>query len=332
MYVDSSFRASNPSSINMSEDDGQPVDGTFGIDKLAIWYPLHAISDFGQVSAHRRERSVADLGYSLRVRCTSGDTRAAMLRAEFNPSRMLDADGSSLASAADAVACAEVVRYHLQCLGFHPADSLDRTTIVRLDLTRDFLVSDPQVWISTLAPHRVKQVRAQSLYLAKGGRHTKQGSAAYGGIQARTSNATFSLYDKRAVHTAEDWSATPSLRFEASLRSGALKHVGLRQVADLSPSRALRVGMHLWKRTGWADVRTPLLVADVIAATKHDGFTKTAMLGAYEATLRGSNFGLQKNHPVNQALRGCGLQTQRCSPKVPLSTSRLDWTSGLEMQ
>jgi hypothetical protein len=321
--LDTSFRTSKVLVSNIGLGLGPQQPGGLGIDKVAIKFPLDQHTDLALIETFSgRGRSVDGLGYALHVKATyPTGNRAAMLRLEFNPSRLLDPDGSQLASADYTRQCAESVLEDVATLGLFPGVPMALMRMSRLDIARDFGVEDPQPWIDLASRRRVKWCRSQPVFYAPDGGVT--------GVSANMTGTTFSLYDKGRVHAPAASVSHSNLRFEVQLKNAtALKTRGLVLLSDLNTARVETVVERAWKRTLWGSAALPQRPADIVQQTSHSPMFQAAMLGLYEAKRLGINLGIPQTHAVSEALRKCRLLTHRYTVRRPVTDWHLDWSLG----
>ena len=321
----SSLSTSKMPVINIRPAEQAPLEGTFGVDRLAFRYPLDQHTDQHLTYSRAGRRMLEGLRHQVHLKVTpaAGD-RAAVLRVEFNPSRVLDPAGSSLANARDSRAAALAVVDELHSVGYVPAKTGMDIGLSRVDLTRDFSVADPELVVRSLARNRVKYARRQAMYIDKAGGGE--------GLRASVGGVNYNLYDKGPKHAKTAWTESHNLRFEAQISaSQALTKAGLRSLEDLTDERILSVATQAWDRSTWDAAWNPTTPAEVVSRTAHETETKAAMLGLYHASCDRVRLGIPQRHALYGHLKACGLLTHHLTVKARPGTRRLDWVSGLEV-
>jgi len=320
-----------------------------GLDRLSVSFPVWAYEASPEAW---RTRSIASAGPDSEVRSLMGTVRvdgvtvmvgmqerffegvmqARTGKVEYNPSRIVDPEGCSLASLDEASETFPAVMAAAASLVQAEAEVGDYR-VTRLDLARDFCgVDEPSTLIRGLASLHRPYAR-KNLIHADPKRNGAQ-TVVVGGKQS-----SVRLYDKHEETKGRDRPALPgTVRWEAECRKGWAENYGdVVRVRDLSVESVGRLAVNRWEWSQMgAEVAGDLarLVervhsADLTSAQRR-GFL--GWLVEQAAGLEGVDLSQTTLAKYRRLQRELGI----VAPAQMLATvsvlRRLDWDSGREVQ
>ena len=253
-----------------------------GIDKIAITYPLDCEYSDGSADIFTKHGALigrntrtslpyakgslqAENGATISFEILNHDQKA---RLEFNPSRLLDPNGSTLCEPDLVESVTTSVIIYLANQGLFPLWAFDRSTgefihdqpqlwpadwnrstlVTRLDPARDVLSPYPDCRVANLIAVRKKYTPNDILYRNDYG---VINTIAWGSPKRMRSQ----IYNKQIIVDGreENW-----LRFELQARTPMLKKVGLRTLADI---RNEKVFPWLWERIQMSNLYEPIKIS-----------------------------------------------------------------------
>jgi hypothetical protein len=322
-------------------DNGHP---SIGIDRLTVSFPVAEYErDLGAWDSHRTTGEGTPPGWeslSAKVEVANGvQAFVSMFQAkrqaytkwakvDFNPARVPDPDGHSLApvtSIRDAVS--ETLR-SIQPL-MTPACAIGDLHLTRLDVARDFEgVENPAATLLGLLPMPRKWAKTTTL-------DVNPRSSQCETLSVRSGSAGMvRLYDKW-VET--DGAVAPgTVRFEAECRKGWLRNYGAMRVLD--DVEACRVEELAWNRWEWSQMGVVIVEQpdDLVAAVARLGLRGMDALKFIGWTVaQGAGGGIKPASRTTEAelrrlARAAGIGL---SPGFPGSAAarRLDFATGREV-
>jgi hypothetical protein len=170
---------------------------------------------------------------------------------EYNPSRVIDPYGHSLCPAEEVFPT--VARIMNQLRGRVDLDAKVADILVtRLDVARDFRVSDPQFFLTGLRPLHRSHGANPSLWF-------DERSGAASSLRVGTSRAAngrrpdyVTLYDKHLKAGAPETQGI--LRWEMSGRTWPERYGGIKTLAELTPERVQALARDRWSWSRMGDV------------------------------------------------------------------------------
>ncbi len=175
-------------------------------------------------------------GYLLSPRCAHKH-----IHVEFNPARVLDNHEWRAASIDDVHLATAAVWKQIRT-STRPLCGLKDTQLSRVDLCRDFQLPNGLPFM----PRRTPNGRFSS-YVSRSGQPQS--------VQALYANnlGSLKLYDKAAqlTYRPQKLEAAGVFRFEATLRRGRLKTLGLFTFSDLTDDSIVRSVEACWRISGW---------------------------------------------------------------------------------
>lgn len=313
--------------------------GSFGIDRASVTFPLakyeHEALAWARKSTTKdgtpdRSESLSQTvelteGLHVHVAVFRNDWASGTGRIEFNPSRLLDPGGHTLAPVESLRTAILVVLDSVSHLVI-PAISVDEVRVTRLDVARDFRdVENPTLTLSALIAMPRKWARTGVVHFDPKGLGTETLSIASG-----TAGMT-RLYDKW-IHTS---GAVPpgTVRFEAECRKPWLKAYGkIKLLGDVTQERVeiLALNRWEWSQMGIVTVGDP---EDLVAAVRRlglKGMDALALVGWLVAQSTGG--GIRPASRTTEAkLRRLARDAGVALASDVTLSRRLDFPSGREI-
>jgi hypothetical protein len=259
-----------------------------GIDKLALSLPISGIIQNGQVWDYvypRRAEAHDYLSANASLHVTARQVGTGLrCTVEYNPSRLVDPYGWSLCRPEEVFPT--VARVLGQLRGRVDFEGgIGDVLVTRLDVARDFNVSDPQFFLTGLRPlHRIMGANP-SLWFDEvtGAASSLRVGTARSANPRRPNRVT--LYDKGLMRP----DATGVLRWELEARTWAGKYGGIKTLADLTPDRveSLALDRWAWSRMGEVVVSEDEFVDRAYSAEWLTDIKRDRFLGQYFGILRG---------------------------------------------
>lgn len=313
-----------------------------GLDRLSLSFAVDSFEPDPRAWDMRQERFVygeeSSVLLSARVKICEGvmafvgvktfGASGARAKVEFNPARVSDPDGVSLASVEETLgaSAAALAAARDLVLPESPGD-LASFMVKRVDVARDFSdVLNPSGLIRGLAPIRRKYAK-KNLVHADPARNGAQTLLVGNGTGATR------LYDKCAESVGK--AAPGTLRWEAECRTGwAWRYGGIASLADLSDNAVLRLAADRWEWSGMSvEVSSVAGVVDVLARSELTEREQCMFLGWLVG--RSSAHGYRPSAPTERKFhrlqRQLGLSIGPESLQGVTVSSRLDWESGTEV-
>jgi hypothetical protein len=255
-----------------------------GIDKLALSLPIMRIVQdkllWDNVNTHwAQAHDYLNINTSLHVtarqvglglRCT----------VEYNPSRVIDPYGWSLCTTEEVFPTVGTIMNQLRGR-VDLEGELDDILVTRLDVARDFKVSDPQFFLTGLRPlHRRNGANPSLWFDEKSGAASSLRVGTSWSPNPRRPNYV-TLYDKYLkARTPESRGV---LRWEMSARKWTRRYGDIKTLADLTPERVRRFALDRWSwsRMGEVVVGEDEFVDRVYAAEWLTQVKKDRFLGQY---------------------------------------------------
>lgn len=329
-------------------------DHTIGVDMIAIEIPLipsksdpklllssiknTLLGRWGTKATTTLAGSGAKIHFSYSMQRSS-------ITMEFNPSRFMDPDGTSLVPV-EAVArvCELLVEEYFADGEALPAfavttggeESLEeweedwrsQVRIVRLDTARDFHITEPRFSINLFKEARARHAKAVSIFYNKGIAETwdSPNSKKSGHVK---------FYDKYRQALKKHIKQLPvegTFRFEYLLRGKHLQRAHIHTLEDLTPAKfenALRIG---WKIAGLGEpVAHPHGWINQVNDSALSLEEKAIVIGHLQAQESGFDLGFRK-HQINEIkakARSVGLTFRRPLSKQGNLYMQLDLDTGL---
>lgn len=288
----------------------------FGIDRLSVSFPVENVAQSVNWHQNSTVNTSAGAQWSRSDRVTLAGGATAMIgvreiiatgqtwaKVEFNPSRIWDPEGHSLATPLQAVeALDQVVGVAIDEGYFDPlVGSVAEMNCKRLDVAADFgNVHNPEHIIGGLIGVHRPYARKTGVF------HDSQRSGAQtllvGGRQSEVR-----LYDKEAETKA---AVTNTLRWEGQCRSNWLDRYGdIKRVSDITPSNVESLGMNRWdwSAMGQQVVSTAQMVTDIVSRSELSPTEQQRLLGllmqqAYGVSVRQSRTTASKYRKIAREL------------------------------
>lgn len=255
--------------------DGENGSTDWGIDTVKLSFRTSADNSYTWspfwTSSRTRNRPNSPVEDETYIGCLSlrtGDVRATLYvqnnicHVEFNAARLthgkseqlLDPDflhvwAKAIIEALAPHAGAEFIRYDENGEETWDSNWQSRVQIKRLDIARNFLVSNPDLVKHALPLVQAKYQRVKQEYQNSGGGWTL--------VNGTQQAGTDRMYDKEAElaqHAIEcrfSEAGSRVFRFEAQLQKDRLKRYGLTRLSDVTADRAWKALEGRWEATGW---------------------------------------------------------------------------------
>ena len=305
----------------------------YGIDKLSVSFPAESYQKselyWSGISTHRHGQAamsmhtMADRVY-VGVQEIPDAHHRLWAKLEFNPSRLIDPEGFSLASVGASIEACDLA-WSIAEQFVRPACSIQEARLKRMDVARDFEgVQSPAFFLQGLRAIRRPYARrsftyndpqrnmAETLYVGSGA----------GGAR---------LYDKHS----ETAGGVPegSVRFEVEARSRWLAKWGMRTLADVRSENVLRLARERFDWSGMGnEVAAAERVVELVTRSELSPASQRAFLGHLLMTAKGYPSKLSNDSAAkfNRLQRELGVVIAS-DPFAESFTSRLDFDSGREV-
>lgn len=212
---------------SFSEPAGVPTALPVGVDRLSLSFPIAPNPDADGFDTHTLRRSADARTWSGSTQIKLADGVSVYLggmevtegawwgKIEWNPSRVQDPAGYSLADVPAAIASAKAV-WGIACTLMDPRCDLEEARVKRIDLARDFEgVTQPAYLLAGLANVKRPHARRQGVWHAqdRGGAST---------LHAGSNAGMVRLYDQHEAY-ADKGAGKGAMRVEAQYGSGWLE-------------------------------------------------------------------------------------------------------------
>ena len=243
-------------------------------------------------------------------------------KVEYNPARVLDAEGTSLAPLGDvydltADVVGEIVREGL----LSPAvGSLGEMKVKRVDVARDFVVDRPGFFVDALRTVARPWVRRTAVYSGANGAQT---------LMAGSNAGQCRLYDK--FEESGGKCAPGTLRWEVEARDWAQRFGGVETMADLRDDE--KVAEMAWNRWEWSGMGHDVMARDeMVRRVQASGLSpakQRGLIGWLVMSAAGcpSELGFQAQAEYRKIARELGITLGSDAVSESFS-ARLDMESG----
>lgn len=313
----------------------------FGVDRLSVSWPCRGFdpdpSVWSSISMRNPGTPLAAESRSVSVELAPGVRAFVGVRevpakgetwakCEFNPSRVVDAEGHSLApvEAVQSVT-ARVLAAAGEIVGL-PGE-LETARVRRIDVARDFEgVDRPDLFVRTLAPLPRPWAR-QNLVHFDPSRHGAQT------LMVGSGAGVARLYDKNA-ETGGD--APGVLRWEVEARSAWAKNYGgVDVLGDVVPANVVQLAVNRWEWSQMgAEVSSAERVIEIVSRAGLSPAKERAFLGWLFCQAHGWDRPISKNSVAEwrRLQRELGVSLVRPDGSASVTfVSRLDWETGREV-
>jgi hypothetical protein len=324
-----------PTPLNSS-----PLPTGAGIDKVALSFPIAAYqpdpsawgrsdsSDPGLPTERRVFSTVLLLSANTRVHLTVHPSPTGIwAQLEWNPARVHDPHGTSLAAVDDVhSSAAEVWTAATELVT--PADRMESALVRRLDVARDFNVTSPSRLLSGLVFLIRAWARSTIVWVNPRSGHVET-------IQTGGRSSHIRLYDKQAE--SPDKVTAPRLRWELQARRNwLLQYSSITTLADVSEAAVACLAMDRWR---WSRMGTSVSGLDAAASRVKalDVSPKTECMLVGYLLLRGLGelpaLAGTTRRKYEDLAKGVGALDAATHPgsRQAAPTVRLDWTRGVEV-
>lgn len=312
-----------------------------GLDRLSLSFPVadfdSAAGSWDQVTYRRVDGDLVP-SYGLSLPLGDGATvfagvafvpnRGFWGKVEFNPSRLADPAGTSLADVGFTRSVVPGVLAAAQEV-LSPGCSADECRVKRVDVARDFHgIASPPALIRALAPVHRPYARRNLVHAdpSRSGAQTLMVGSGAGVVR---------LYDKHAESDGK--AAEGTVRWEAECRAGWAKKGGIRTVADLETESVQELARDRWEWSSvGAEVGAMSEVVDKVRDSELSPREQTMFLGYLVDQAHGGGYlpgkkALAKWRKVQRELGIAVGDLGSVADQAGGFLRRLDWETGTEV-
>jgi hypothetical protein len=236
----------SPELSEILSQEAPELSDVIGVDRLAVFFPLIPRDERDFKAPAKDSFKLGGAGVDLRTFSWMGKKYA---RLDFNPSRVIDAQGTAICPIDRLLGVIADVYDGLP--GWvEPAETIDQWIVTTLHLARDFIEVDVPGYVTALHEIRRPYDKKKSLYGPRG-RET--------GLVMGSNSGTVIGYDK----SVESKGKVPPgiMRWEVQARKPWLKKHAIVCVGDLTK---LKVGALAQDRWNWCKGGLPLLYPNAV--------------------------------------------------------------------
>ncbi len=328
-------------------------DPTVGVDRVAVEIPLIPSKSDGQaVLSTIKNTLLGRWGNRAKaIHLPSGaDIHFSFNKArwsitmEFNPSRFADPDGTTLVPVeavsritellieeyfkdGDALPAFAVTEEGEESLEYWEADWRSQVRIIRLDVARDFVITDPHFDIELYKETKAKYARSVAIHYNNGVAETWDSTNS-----KKSGHVKFYNKSRQATKSGvKDQPVDGTFRFEYMLRNKHLQRAHIHTLDDLTSEKfefALRQG---WDIAGLGNpVAHPQGWISQINGSALAPRTKAEVIGFLQAEMRGFDLGYRRYQEatLKKVARATGLSFRRSLEYQGNLIYRLDLETG----